>query len=308
MALSYSVDKVDENGREMLTYGTPEFPIAFFDDDLTKVLVPWHWHDELEIVIITNGTVNVKIANSEFMLSAGEGYFSGSGILHSATLETKTGHQHALVFSPRVVSGADDLIWNTYVAPILNEKNLPFIKLSPSVPWQKEILKLSDSAWEQGAYEKIDYPITVRQNMTQVFSIIFKHLEILSHEYTYTDRFQKDEFRIKKALIYIENNYQGNITIDDIAASSDISVSTCLRLFKNVLGTTTIRHLVNYRLQKAIEEMTSPTKKPIGEIAFSCGFADATYFNRCFKKEYGMTPTQYMSGIKKSREESFQAY
>ncbi len=135
--------------------------------------------------------------------------------------------------------------------------------------------------------------------MTQVFQVITRHLEILTHESTYTDRFQKDELRIKKALVFIENNYHGNITIDDIASSLDISVSTCLRLFKDVLGTTPIRYLVDYRLQKAMEELTSPDKKPIGEIAFSCGFTDATYFNRCFKKEYGMTPTEYISCLKK---------
>ena len=94
--------------------------------------------------------------------------------------------------------------------------------------------------------------------MTQVFQVITRHLEILTHESTYTDRFQKDELRIKKALVFIENNYHGNITIDDIASSLDISVSTCLRLFKDVLGTTPIRYLVDYRSQKAMEELTSP--------------------------------------------------
>lgn len=43
MGLSYSTDKTDQTGKELLTYGTPDFPIAFFDDDLTKVRVPWHW-------------------------------------------------------------------------------------------------------------------------------------------------------------------------------------------------------------------------------------------------------------------------
>ena len=36
MALTQSVDQVDENGREILTYGTEDFPIAFFDDDLKR--------------------------------------------------------------------------------------------------------------------------------------------------------------------------------------------------------------------------------------------------------------------------------
>ena len=88
MALSYSVAQVDENGRELLTYGTLPFPIAFFDDDLTVVSVPYHWHDELEFVIITEGRVQARIAGKEFTLSAGDGYFANSGVLHGETLLT----------------------------------------------------------------------------------------------------------------------------------------------------------------------------------------------------------------------------
>ena len=89
MGLSYSTDKTDETGKELLTYGTPDFPIAFFDDDLTKVKVPWHWHDELELLVILSGEVSVFIAGCEFNLKAGEGYFANSGILHSAELLSK---------------------------------------------------------------------------------------------------------------------------------------------------------------------------------------------------------------------------
>ena len=89
MALSYSTDKTDDTGRELLTYGTPDYPIAFFDDDLTKVKVPWHWHDELELVVILSGEVSVFIAGCEIKLKTGEGYFANSGILHSAELSSK---------------------------------------------------------------------------------------------------------------------------------------------------------------------------------------------------------------------------
>lgn len=130
MGLSYSTDKTDETGKELLTYGTPDFPIAFFDDDLTTVRVPWHWHDELEIVVILSGEVSIFIAGCELHLKAGEGYFANSGILHSSELCSDTGWQHCMVFSPRVLASPDDIIWNTYVLPILSHKDLPFIKLS----------------------------------------------------------------------------------------------------------------------------------------------------------------------------------
>ena len=294
MALTYSEEKIGSDGRELLTYGTSDFPIAFFDDDLAVIRVPWHWHDEFEIVIILEGEVKVKIASSEFTLLPGDGYFAGSGVLHSADLLSKTGHQHCLVFSPAIIAQPDSLIWKKYVDPILNNHSLPFIKLSSSVPWQKEILRLADLAWNQGGYEKKNYPIHVRGNLSEVFGLIIDHLALLNNESVYTDRFQKNEMRIKKCLTFIENNHASAITIEDIAGSAGISVSSCLRLFKEVLGTTPIKYLIKYRLEQIADDLKTPSDITISEAAYSHGFSDATYFNRCFKKEYGMTPTEYL--------------
>ena len=94
---------------------------------------------------------------------------------------------------------------------------------------------------------------------------------------------------------FIEKKFASPVTIEDIAKNADISVSSCLRLFRNVLGTTPIKYLIHYRLQRIAEEFDHLQGATIGEIAFSHGFSDATYFDRCFKKEYGMTPTEYIS-------------
>ena len=295
MALTLSVDQVDETGREILTYGTPDFPIAFFDDDLTKVCSSTHWHDELEIVIITKGIVHMRIAGNSFAMTAGEGYFANSGVVHSADLKTKAGHQHAIVFSPKMISRAEDLIWQTCVAPILGNSRLPYIRLSPSVPWQKECLNLVETAWNFGAYDKENYPIQVRYCLSQAFSQIAANAAILESEPRYTGKYQRDELRIKKALLFIEQNYAEDITIDDIAQSAGISVSTCLRLFSTVLDTTPVQYLIRHRLQKAADELRRAGGKTIAEIAYACGFSDASYFNRCFRKAYAMTPSQYMT-------------
>jgi len=295
MALSYSVDKTDSSGRELLTYGTSDFPIAFFDDDLTKVKVPWHWHDEFEIIIITEGSVCVQIANSSFILNKGEGYFLNSGILHSAKLLSPGGHQRALIFSPEIAAHNEDIVWKTYIKPIFKKQALPFIKLSPTISWQNDILHLSNDTWLTGAYEKTDYPITIHHNLTRVFSLIKSNIDLIENETEFTDKAKQDELRIKKILFFIENNYPTTITIADIAKSGDISISSCLRLFKQILKTTPIQYLIKFRLHKAVKEFYSLEGRSIGDIAYSCGFSDATYFNRCFKKEFGCTPTEYMA-------------
>ena len=292
MGLSYSTDKTDETGRELLTYGTPDFPIAFFDDDLTITKTPWHWHDELEIVVILSGEVSIFIAGCELKLKAGEGYFANSGILHSSALRSKTGWQHCIVFDPRVIASPDDIVWNTYVSPILTHENLPFIKLTPSISWQKDILSLAEKAWSSGAREKADYALTVRSSLSQITSLILHNINSET-EHPFTSKAQRDELRIKKTLYYIETHFREQITIDDIAVSANISVSTLLRLYHDILHTTPIQHVLKYRLEQISDELLSGPNTAIADIAYSCGFNDISYFNRCFLKAYGKTPSEY---------------
>lgn len=292
MGLSYSTDKTDETGKELLTYGTPDFPIAFFDDDLTVVKVPWHWHDELELLVILSGEVSVFIAGCELDLKAGEGYFANSGILHSSELHSKTGRQHCMVFDPRVIATPDDIIWNTYVLPILSHDNLPFIKLTPDISWQKEVLSLSEKAWLSGAYEKTDYALSVRSSLSQIASLMVHNIGTEA-EHPFTSKTQRDELRIKKTLYYIETHFKEQITIDDIAASAEISVSTLLRLYHDILHTTPIQYVLKYRLEQIVDGLTTEPDSSIAEVAYSCGFNDISYFNRCFLKAYEETPSEF---------------
>lgn len=290
MGLTLSTNDVDENGRELLTYGTPDFPIAFFDDDLSEITVSPHWHEQVEIVVLTKGTVQMRIAGNSFDLTAGEGYFANSGTLHTAALKTKTGHQHAMVFQPDIISSGQDLVYKTYVRPVLGNAGIPYIRLSPSVSWQKEILFLAERAWDAGAFDRKDYPLKVRENLSRLFSLIVENTREIENDLQFSAKSRRDEIRIKDSLLFIEKNYAEDISIDDIAKNAGISVSTCLRLFRTVLDTTPVQYLISYRLQRASEELRKADGRTIAEIAYTCGFSDASYFNRLFRRTYAITP------------------
>lgn len=119
----------------------------------------------------------------------------------------------------------------------------------------------------------------------------------MENETHYTSAFQRDELRIKKILVYLEKNYGTDITLEDIANSANISTSTYLRLFSTVLGTTPIKYLTTFRVQKAAEELKRVNGRTISEIAHACGFSDASYFNRCFRREFGITPSGYIGSF-----------
>lgn len=81
--------------------------------------------------------------------------------------------------------------------------------------------------------------------------------------------------------------------MENIASSANISASTLLRIYHDILHTTPIQYVLKYRLAQIMEELLANPDSSISEIAYSCGFHDISYFNRCFLKEYGKTPSEF---------------
>ena len=93
-------------------------------------------------------------------------------------------------------------------------------------------------------------------------------------------------------LQYIQAHYSEELTLEQIAASAAVSKSMCLRYFRQIIDTTPIRYLLQYRIEKAAGLLLS-TEKKVGEIATVCGFSDISYFTRRFREINGCTPLEY---------------
>lgn len=94
-------------------------------------------------------------------------------------------------------------------------------------------------------------------------------------------------------LAYLEENYgDRELTQTKVADHFCISVYSMSRVFKKQFGVGFAEYINGKRLEKA-KQMLQTTEIPIKEIASCAGFADANYFSRIFKKDTGMSPSQY---------------
>ena len=100
------------------------------------------------------------------------------------------------------------------------------------------------------------------------------------------------EFYIREAISYIENNYQNNITIEDIAGALRLNRSYFGKIFRLSTGKSPQKFLMDYRMIKAAE-MLVMTKKPINEIALSVGYENQMHFSRAFRTIYGTSPRDW---------------
>lgn len=291
MALAICNTITDHNGRELLEHGTPAFPVACYYDDLEEE-VPWHWHEEWEAIIIMEGRAEVAAGNEKYTLQAGEGFFINAGALHGMwNADESICRFHSLVFHLRLVGGSiDSVFYQNYVQPLAGNRSLEGILLRPSVLWQQAALEAAETAWHNCAHEPQGYEFNVRSALSELIFLIWNHVPNIQRQPS--AKAMRDDERIKVMLQYIHDNYANELNTRLIAASALIGESECLRCFHNTLGTTPIRYVKQYRIQKAAHLLTA-TRDKIADIGARCGFQDFSYFTKTFREIKGCVPTEY---------------
>lgn len=100
------------------------------------------------------------------------------------------------------------------------------------------------------------------------------------------------DFYMKEALSFIEQNYQRDISIEEIAAFCGLNRSYFGKVFRDSMGESPQAFLLHYRMARAAQ-MLKETTLPIGTISTMVSYANQLHFSRAFKSVYGMAPRTY---------------
>jgi transcriptional regulator GlxA family with amidase domain len=107
-----------------------------------------------------------------------------------------------------------------------------------------------------------------------------------------------NDARIKASLLYMEQNIDERIGIEDIARHVGLSRRQLERLFHEKTGTSPAAAYTRIRMDKAMF-LVERTSKPLIEIALDVGFDNSSHFCRIFRKSFGITPTKLRTSRKR---------
>ena len=99
-------------------------------------------------------------------------------------------------------------------------------------------------------------------------------------------------YGIARAQHYIEQHLDESITVNSLAALSNMSVAHFNRVFKKEMNMTPIDYLIDIRLTRA-KKLLRRYDHSITEISLKCGFNSNAHFSSTFQKKIGITPTEY---------------
>lgn len=290
MAIFSKSVHVDSTGRDIAHHGTDAFPVASYRDDLSKYDIDWHWHEEMEAVVLTSGSLVYAAGNRKYTLQAGEGFFINSGSLHGAwSLDTSGCQFHSLVFHPRLVGGDENSVfYQNYVRPLMDNSGLEGMVLSPRISWQADAIAAIENAWQACAEEAAGYEFQVRTNLSQLLCL----LQSANPGGAPNKKQLRAAERIKNMLRFIHEHFNEDLNTGSIAKSTGVSESECLRCFHTIIGTTPIQYLRQYRIQRSAQ-MLVHTNDSVSDIAAHCGFQDVSYFTKTFRELRGCAPSEY---------------
>lgn len=288
-ALRLSADQ-----RELEIRGTPLFPCSAYLDEVGTDLtydVPWHWHPEIEAVLVTDGEAEVSIGGRRSLIRAGGGFFCNRNVLHSLNAVGEGPCTlHSLVFDPVIVAGAPESVFaQNYVRPLLESRDLGGLFLDPVSEWQGAVLGCIEAVYRAVEGEAPGYEFVVRDQLSALWLTVLEHNRAqLPASVPYT----RETERLKLMLAYIQEHLSNRLTVSEIAARANICVRECQRCFEKALHTSPSAYVLRCRVTRAAG-LLAGTDRSMTEIAMETGFASPSYFAKQFREQFGLSPSAY---------------
>lgn len=275
--------------KELQPHGTVEFPCAAYASRHTDApgdTIPWHWHEELEVIFVAAGTLKLQIPGGEYLLQEGSLVVLNGNVLHSLSGHP-AGELRSMVFSPFLITGGTDTVfYKNYVRALLACPDFSVWQAEPGPDVKR--FSAAFSAMETDAFA---YEFTVRENPSQL--LLHCYAQLLPRLSAQKPAKSADTVRIEQMLQYMQASYAEPIALADIAQAAGLSERECLRCFHRTISDSPVQYLLKYRLMQGAALLRASPAASIAEVSAACGFDSPSYFSKQFRRFYQRPPREY---------------
>lgn len=154
--------------------------------------------------------------------------------------------------------------------------------------------KLEELLWkiwktynEPGALKAFECDALFRQILLEIF-------------YSHQNRDRSESYTLYQKIIdYIHVHYMEHISVSEIAYLHNINENKLFYLFSKYADMGAGEYIKAYRLNRG-KELLLRRNATVKDVAYQVGYNDPLYFSRLFRKQVGMTPTEFISKFRKN--------
>lgn len=272
-------------------HGTLEFPVEYYyvDSKHPRYQMPFHWHNEWEILRILDGSMEIFLDDEHYSLQRGDVLLMRGGHLHGGEPENCV--YECLVFDLYGIYRTMEMV-KPYLRPFYRQTCLSQ-SLFPSGSCDAVTATVDGLI---GVFSKGSFcpELETVAGLSRLFAWIYSagaYETAPSGE----DGSRRID-RIKPVLEYIEDHYSQDLTLEDLAKVAGMNPKYFCRVFRSLTHHSPVDYLNFYRIEQAAHLLDS-TELPVTEIGNRCGFWESSYFTKVFYKYKGITPLQYRKNV-----------
>lgn len=256
-----------------LNSGIPFVLVADIERSRYNLSSENNWHENLEIQLCTKGSGTVFLDGKKYAFCKGDIAVVNSNVIHY------TGTDKELIYDCLII-GTDFCKQMDFSLESLAFE--PMVKNDDILNKFCELKKLYLNSLATHRTAKLN------KLLLEVLLLLAENHSIPKNDYA--DKSKSYE-RVKQAVLYIRDNYQRKITLDEIAKVVICDKFTLCKDFKKHTGQTVFENLNNLRCIKAIDFIEKGYT--VSEAASLCGFDNLSFFTKTFKKYIGVLPSRY---------------
>ena len=251
-----------------------------------------HIHRDLEIGLILEGAVSVKLGDRSWRLEKNDLYLINSMDAHEFISE-----------------GDGTLVLAIQISPKLLEPFLPDAAMLryDTDPLLQKALPSEDYAFALGSCLELAYQYYKKPKNYElccfhlIISLLYRMqlrlpMQTISKQ-DYAPMKRRTD-RLISVTDYIDQNFQRKLLLQEIADRQHLTLTYLSGLFKETLGLSFQDYLKEKRFECACQQLAG-TDKTILEISLESGFSDVRYMNRLFREKLGRSPREYREGLSK---------
>lgn len=259
-----------------------------------KNLLP-HWHEEMELNFILNGTATFYLNSKPVVVSAGEILVVNCNDVHSADYSDDNLQSLTFIFNLSMLqSFSSDEADRRYIEPIINNiytiENI--ISCETIEASQLDVL-LTEMSYlytnQPNAYE-----LKIKCKLLELLSILYDYAVI--KEETLDSKTDKHINEIKTVLTFIDNNYAEKLSLDELSSMINYNKDYFTKIFKKYTGVSCFDYISNVRINEA-KILLQTTNLPISTISEQVGYDSQSYFILRFRKLTGVSPKTFRKNI-----------
>jgi len=254
-----------------------------------------HHHTEFEIAVFKEGCGTYTVGAKTYSIHEGDVFLFSTHEVHCIT-EIAGCDQMVLMnihFEPRFIWSPGNNLFDAKYLKIFFDRNENFEnRLDRYNPATEKIRSLMLQMEQEFHDKPPEYELMVKIQLLTILVTLIRNYNYVNETGSGYPVTQQSLAKIEEAMLFIDQNIEKDLSLEDIAATASMSRTYFSTIFKKLNGISPWDYITTKRIEKSIERLRG-SDETVLEIACSCGFNNTANFNRAFSKITGKVPKDY---------------